>query len=411
MRLVSFEHIHVKDWCKPAQTNNLVNEAGNRVHFYSAPPPQPPIDVMGLRAKGDVFGELVSLESALPGFVTNFDPAARKVVHRAPPFIAKLENVRIEYPGFGVFVDEHLLLAESYHDVEGTAAVMGWYNKLSMRRTVSIRVQLETEAGWHSEKLSSNFFIDRGTDQYFDEAAILLSGTAASNYHHWMIEILPKLWCLDAMPELKSLPFLVRGPLTAFQAETLAAMGIPSERLRLFTGNLLEMKTLVFPSHIVPGNCSAQVVSWLRTKLMPALLGTPPLKPEGLVYVSRGRATRRRVQNEDQLVPQLEARGFRVCFMEDMTVKQQMAAFAGAKMVVMPHGAAGTNIVFAQPGCVFIEMVPFSYQHYMGAVYASLNNCIYGAIVCEDSGTQDMVVDVAKLLNVVDRALETATAL
>jgi hypothetical protein len=40
-------------------------------------------------------------------------------------------------------------------------------------------------------------------------------------------------------------------------------------------------------------------------------------------------------------------------------------------------------------------------------VYASLNNCIYGAVVCEDSGPQDMVVDVGKLLNIVDRALES----
>lgn len=409
MNLVSYEYVSVKDWCRSVEAANLLNEAGNRVYFRRNIPPQPSIDVLGLRARGNDFAGLAAVEHQLLAYVDNFDPQTRAIQPPSAPFVAKLENVRIEYPGFGIFVDQHLLLAESYHGAEYTTAVMGWHGKAGLRRNVRVRVEFDTEAGFESKELNSMYFIDRGTDQYCDEPAILLSGIAARNYHHWLIEILPKLWCVDAIPELGSVPLMVRAPVSRFQLETLVALGIPRERLRLFTGNVLAMKTLIFPSPIVPGNYSAQVVAWLRTKLLP-VVGGPPAKAKGLVYVSRSKATRRRVLNEDQLIPKLEARGFRVYFLEDMPVKQQLETFSNAKMVVMPHGAAGVNIVFAQPGCVFIEMVPVSYQHFLDLIYASLNNCIYGAVLCDDSTsqqTQDMVADVDKLLNVVDRALET----
>lgn len=223
-----------------------------------------------------------------------------------------------------------------------------------------------------------------------------------------MMEILPKLWCADVIPELTSVPIMIRGPASAFQLETLTALGISRERLRFFTGNVLALKTVIFSSPIVPGNCSAEVVSWLRSKILP-LAGSAPAQPEGLVYVSRNRASSRRLLNEEQLVPRLEARGFRSYTMEEMTVKQQLEIFGHAKMVVMPHGAAGSNIVFAQPGCVLIEMMPLTYENYDHLIYASLNNCIYGAIFCDSSPRPEdnMVVDIDKLLNVVDRALET----
>jgi capsular polysaccharide biosynthesis protein len=41
-----------------------------------------------------------------------------------------------------------------------------------------------------------------------------------------------------------------------------------------------------------------------------------------------------------------------------MSVAEQIRTFAGASVIVSPHGAALANLVFASPGCTVIELFP-----------------------------------------------------
>jgi len=87
---------------------------------------------------------------------------------------------------------------------------------------------------------------------------------------------------------------------------------------------------------------------YLRGKALPA--------PHQKLYVSRGSKGARGVVNDDEIVEYLEARGFTTVRAENLTVEQQADLFASASVVLGPHGAGFSNIVFCQPGTKVIEL-------------------------------------------------------
>ena len=58
------------------------------------------------------------------------------------------------------------------------------------------------------------------------------------------------------------------------------------------------------------------------------------------IYISRRYATSRRVLNEEELCSLLQKYGFRICYLEQLSLKQQMVLFHGAGVILAPHGAA-----------------------------------------------------------------------
>jgi hypothetical protein len=92
---------------------------------------------------------------------------------------------------------------------------------------------------------------------------------------------------------------------------------------------------------------------YLYNTLKPHIPGIQPLP---YVYMSRSRASKRRILNEEALMKCLAPKGFVRVYMEDHPPLIQMAICRQAKKVVSAHGAALTNIVFCEPGTKVIEI-------------------------------------------------------
>lgn len=404
MKLTSYEYIPVRRWCDSVPASALMSGSGNLVYSHDICGDEP---ALGLPH----FNSQVGVQDMFPcdpSFFVGMDQQTRKVVPPSQPFIARLENARIEIPGFGVVLDQHLIMAESYHSAAQSHSSAGWAGSYSIRREARFDVDFLAEQTIIPSFLDAKYYVERPTDQRIKGPALMLSGPCPHNYHHWMLEMLPRLWCLTVVPELKTLPIIMRWPLAQFQVETLMALGIDLARIIPFTGFMLEVETLFFPSYLVPGNYSKHNVDWLRNTLMPAMGAVPSQDPHELIYISRGKAGGRRIVNEDAVMESLGRRGFRIVTLEGLPVREQMELFSSARMVVMPHGAACTNIVFSNPGAKLLEFIASSYRHPAAMVYADLNQCRYGGLVCDDSqsgGLRDMIVNVEHMEMMVDEAL------
>ncbi|MBF0162746.1 MAG: DUF563 domain-containing protein [Magnetococcales bacterium] len=411
-QFVSFEYISVKNWCRPVSPEGLVSQSGPLIcHFEELLPNQPPID-LGLHLRGKGYEDLFPCsEENIGAFAPRFDFRSGAVVPRAP-FIARLENVHLEYPGFGLFLDRHLLMEESYHQKDTTSDVMNWYRDNGKRRVATLEIHATMGTDWISptyplcRSVELNYYIERGICQYEEGPILLISGPSSANWHHWLIEMLPRLWAVQAVPALAELPLLLRGPLKPFQAETLQAMGVTPERIRLFTGESVRIKTLFFPSYIAHLNYAAQNVAWLRNNLLPAFAIQTEQPAHNRIYLSRKQASRS-IINEEAVEAALHSRGFQSVCMEEKSVREQLQILNGARMIVTPHGAGATGILFCQPGATLIELMPTSYRHLINMSYASYNQCHYGCLICADGGpTQlEILVDIDALLRVVDTVL------
>jgi capsular polysaccharide biosynthesis protein len=91
----------------------------------------------------------------------------------------------------------------------------------------------------------------------------------------------------------------------------------------------------------------------------------PPLK----LYVSRKDSKRRRMINEDILEAQLAARGFKIVTLSSLPLSEQFALFRAADVVVAPHGAGLSNLIFSRQGTRVIEL---SMSSYLNPCFAAL---------------------------------------
>jgi tetratricopeptide (TPR) repeat protein/capsular polysaccharide biosynthesis protein len=204
--------------------------------------------------------------------------------------------------------------------------------------------------------------------QRFEGRVAVLSGLSGHVYYHWMVDVLPRLGLLQRskldLTEIDQ--FVVNGINHPFQDETLTVLGIPKDKILVSDRHPhIQADELVVPSF--PGYLdwvSADAIAFLRqTFWLPSTLQSPSPKR---LYISRNRARYRHVLNEAAVIDTLRPYGFVVIELESLSVNQQVSLFAQANIIVAPHGAGLTNIIFCQPGTQIIELTS---PHYVRADY------------------------------------------
>jgi hypothetical protein len=222
----------------------------------------------------------------------------------------------------------------------------------------------------------------------------LVTPEAASNYHHWTMDVLPRAglvhragWRLDEFDHV-----LLKSEGRPFQREGLARLGIPEDRLIEVSAHThLRVEHLVVPSvRDDSAAVSPADVAFVRRLFLEAepAAGTARRK----VYLSRRDAAFRRVSNEEELRPILQRHGFEEVSLAGLTVAQQARLLSEAAVVVAPQGAALANLVFANPATRVIDLlapgwvVPFAWHT------CALLGLDYTAIIGEGPRTPEGVL-------------------
>jgi capsular polysaccharide biosynthesis protein len=179
-----------------------------------------------------------------------------------------------------------------------------------------------------------------------------------SNYYHFLMDALTRLGTLAQAPQIAPLERWYVTQRMRFQRELLDLLGIaPDQRIDADEHPHLRAQTLVVPGPpAMTEKNPPWAVEFLRDTLLPAA-GTAGSR--GPIYVTRGpSANNRSVTNEAEVQAALAERGFVSVDPGAMSVVEQMRAFADAPVVVAPHGAALTNLMFMSPGSAVIELFP-----------------------------------------------------
>ena len=191
--------------------------------------------------------------------------------------------------------------------------------------------------------------------QTIETPCVLLGGD--DNYSHWLTRSLLKLVLLEG--EANALPLLVNEDLRPHQREYLELLGIPEARLlKVPRGQVVRCRELVVPTTLRNHPQMPAGLRWIRHRL---LRGEG--EPSDVLYASRRDATRRRMLNEADLEKALAGLGFRILVAGELSVREQIAAFSRAKLIVAPHGAALANLTFAPPGATVVEIATPSIVH------------------------------------------------
>ncbi|MGB3556543.1 MAG: glycosyltransferase family 61 protein [Jannaschia sp.] len=182
-----------------------------------------------------------------------------------------------------------------------------------------------------------------------------------TNYYHFLIDAAARFVELkDAGAIRDDTEIFFHGEINEWQSQYLRLLGLRADRLsRLPAAGeppLRAKSVLIGSAPRARLACPPRSIERLRQVVLSAAQGT---NAEGTrrLYISRGDAAKRRLLNEAELLPILENEGFEILTLECMPVAQQLALFREALVIVAPHGAGLTNMIWSDRPTI-IELLP-----------------------------------------------------
>ena len=248
------------------------------------------------------------------------------------------------------------------------------------------------------------------------EECIMVGGD--ENYSHWLFRNMLKLSTLDRAGLLHRYPWLVNGDLREYQLEYMRLLGHdPAQTIRVERNAVIGCRRVLVPALHVSMHAITQGVEWLRERVAPLCVARR--QATRLLFLSRRDIGRRRVLNESALIEAAAPLGFERVVPGELSVAQQIAAFSSARVIVAAHGAGLTNMIFAPPGAVIVELTSSAIEHMnlfrklshcTGQTVITVRSADYAVPVPEVNVNSDYRVDAQQVRRAIDEALARAPA-
>lgn len=198
-----------------------------------------------------------------------------------------------------------------------------------------------------------------------DKPVITLAAGWQDAFYHWMYEVLPRMHLVEkAGYPLKNVYVAAQ---SKFQKESLALLGLQDDVIDAKTYDAITTPNLIIPS--TPASPSPWGCRFLRESFLPKIDSLSQRR----LYVSRRDADKRRVVNEEEIYQLLQKYNFERVDLSNLSFKKQIELFHAAEIVVGPHGAGFSHLVFCKPGTPFLE---FFHPGYVNTCYWHLCNMI-----------------------------------
>lgn len=226
------------------------------------------------------------------------------------------------------------------------------------------------------------------------ERATWIAERVYHNHSHWLTAHLPKLCLLKELGGLEHV-MLPKRRNAAIDA-SLRLLGLDPAEFRTFDPDVpleVEELTVLGTDRFRPE---------LLRPVRAALVGETPPSPWRRVFISRAKSRGRRLVNEAELWPMLEKAGFERVLMEELAFDAQVRLMSETAVLLAPHGAGLTNMMFCPAGSQVVEIADLSYPNPNFYALASAMGLGYWLIRGAGIGSghpldQDLVVDPASV--------------
>lgn len=264
-------------------------------------------------------------------------------------------------------------------------------------------------SSWWDERIKSQpyYFQKFYTGHRFNkkrikEPCISLLSYWWHNYYHWVHDVLCRFHIvLQEIPEIMKI--LVPAGLAEWQLKSLDMLGVSRDRMIFQAHDSIAIceECLIIPPPSTTARDHPAATQWLNATLRKKILTTSDHKSPNKIYISRSKAKSRRVINENDIWEVLKEAGFEKVCCEELSFLEQAAFFANASVIVAPHGAGLTNMIFAPPTTKVVEIFP---KGFYNTCYYSMANALgfeytyfSGDQIYNNDGDPDMVVDSLKI--------------
>lgn len=263
--------------------------------------------------------------------------------------------------------------------------------------------------------LRGNRDISKEDSMFFEGTLAVMSSPGQQCYYHWLLQTLPRLKLLaDSKLSYDKIYIYGDNFKYGWQKDSLYTaldyLGISHDKLLFVEHDIIvEAKKLLVPS--VPWMPSKRSeferaeLDWHKKFLKNVFVTQSNKNTPKHIFISRSKARYRRITNEDALLESLHKKGFVAYCLEDLSICDQVTLFNNAQVIIGPHGAGWSNLIFCNPGTKIIEIdhgvagneprSPFERMaKRMVCLYHPFYTDLLEPDVLENNPNQDITVDI-----------------
>lgn len=200
--------------------------------------------------------------------------------------------------------------------------------------------------------LNKQFFRRDTITSDFAKVAIIASKNS-NNYFHFMFDELTKLLLLLA----NNKDYLVIGSKrnVPILNEIMEFLNLEIQIYHYEKNNDIRIPNAIMPEY--PSN-NRFISKWKVDLFNSLFIADKSNSPTELIYITRADSKIRKLSNEKEIFGYLSKIGFSFTILTGMPFSAQFSIFNSAKIIVAPHGAGLTNLLFCSSGSLVIELIP-----------------------------------------------------
>lgn len=215
------------------------------------------------------------------------------------------------------------------------------------------------------------------------DSGFFLIGNGSWNYYHWVIEILPKLQVYlelglykknvkllvsDSVSGNENFKFLLDSILGDIKVDIIFVSAVFSLKVKHLY-HLTPINNLIFNEKVIGLTKNIlhlryESLSFVTSKIESAIASSNnEIFCADRIFLAR-KMKGVREYNQSDIIPLLLIYNFKIIYMEDHNIEQQILLFKNAKYIVGASGAAWTNLIFCNSSCRALTWLPESAKNF-----------------------------------------------
>ena len=245
----------------------------------------------------------------------------------------------------------------------------------------------------------------------------LVQGASGNNYFHFLFDIIAKLRLCEEKIELDDIDFFYVPGNFGWQKKILSLFGIDEKRLiNSQVYRHIKAKNIIAIEHpwYQKGYVQEEIYNlpdWIILFLREKFLGyKKKFKCSDKIFIDRTESPTNHCKliNNNEIIEYLSKRGFRSYQIGKLDFFEQIYLFNNAKIIIGPHGAAFTNIIFSNPDTNIIEIIPDYHKSKKCERISKILNLNYTKVVrpttyLSDQKLGDMKIDIDEIDNILGK--------
>lgn len=180
-----------------------------------------------------------------------------------------------------------------------------------------------------------------------------------NNYYHCLIDNIPRIYHLTQKEYqyIDEIKVLISGQMNGVEKTFLEKLLPSNVKIKfLQSDRLYRLEKCIYLNPLTKwssGYLPEDYIKYFTERVCPSR----ERRKVNRIFISRSKAKKRHIRNEDELMKQLKEYGFKRYCLEDLSPEEQMELFYDAEYVVGMHGAGLSNLLFSSEAKV-IEIFP-----------------------------------------------------